>query len=127
MQESQIKNELDPTYDVDQLFSFVEQWAFKRGLLNPDYAKTQMLKVTEEVGEIASAILKDDREKIKDGIGDAFVTLIILQAQLGFDPAECLQAAYNEIKDRTGTMINGSYIKDGALHEYENPIKYRNL
>lgn len=110
--ESQIKNELDPTYDVDQLFSFVEQWAFKRGLLNPDYAKTQMLKVTEEVGEIASAILKDDREKIKDGIGDAFVTLIILQAQLGFDPAECLKAAYDEIKDRKGELKGGSFVKE---------------
>jgi NTP pyrophosphatase (non-canonical NTP hydrolase) len=105
-------NEIQPQFDVDQLFSFVEQWAFKRGLLKPEFAKTQMLKVMEELGETASAILKNDREKIKDGIGDCFVTLIILQAQLGFDHSDCLNHAYEEIKNRKGELINGSFIKE---------------
>lgn len=98
--------------DANQLFDFVQQWAFKRGLINPDYSHAQMLKVMEEVGETASALLKKDQDKIIDGIGDCFVTLIILSAQLGLTPTQCLNAAYDEIKDRTGELKNGSFIKD---------------
>jgi len=99
-------------HDANQLFQFIEQWAFNRGLLNKDNSKAQMLKVVEEVGETCSAMLKNNEAKIKDGIGDSFVTLIVLSRQLGYDPIECLNLAYNEIKDRTGKMENGSFIKD---------------
>jgi phosphoribosyl-ATP pyrophosphohydrolase len=108
-------NELQPianNYDANDLFKFVEQWAFKRGLINPEYAYAQMLKVMEEVGETASALAKKDQSKIIDGIGDCFVTLIVLSAQLGLSPTECLNAAYSEIRDRTGKLQNGTYIKD---------------
>ena len=47
-----------------------------------------------------------------DGIGDSFVTLIILAKQLGLEPAECLEAAWNEIKNRTGKTVNGVFVKN---------------
>lgn len=99
-------------HDANDLFKFVEQWAFKRGLINADFATSQMLKVMEEVGETASALAKRDEAKIIDGIGDCFVTLIVLSAQLGLSPTKCLNAAYSEIKDRTGKLQGGVYIKD---------------
>jgi NTP pyrophosphatase (non-canonical NTP hydrolase) len=66
----------------------------------------------EEVGETAGALLKSNDAEIKDGIGDSFVTLIILAKQLGLDPADCLEAAWNEIKDRRGKTINGVFVKN---------------
>ena len=61
-----------------------------------------MLKVLEEVGETAGAILKKKDKEILDGLGDSFVTLIILCYQLGLEPEECLQAAWDEIKKQKG-------------------------
>ena len=50
-----------------------------------------------------------------DGIGDTFVTLIILSQQLGLDPKECLEMAYNVIKGRSGKTVNGVFVKKEDL------------
>ena len=89
----------------------IVDWAIKRGITNPENAPKQMLKVMEEVGETAASIARGDKALIKDGIGDSFVTLIILSWQNGIDPTECLRAAWEEIKDRKGTTENGVFIK----------------
>ena len=96
----------------DELTDNVIGWAEDKGILEKENAPKQMLKVLEEVGETAGAILKSNEEGIKDGIGDSFVTLIILAKQLGLHPQDCLAAAWNEIKDRTGKTQGGVFVKD---------------
>lgn len=96
----------------DNRIEDVTDWAAARDLIKRENAPKQMLKVVEEIGETAAAMLKQDREKLIDGIGDSFVTLIILSRQLGLSPAECLQSAWDEIKNRTGRTVNGTFIKD---------------
>lgn len=90
----------------------IREWASERGLLVPSNAPSQMLKVMEEVGELASCLAKrkssDDTE---DAIGDSFMTLIILCYQLGYMPEEALEKAWNEIKDRKGATVNGVFIR----------------
>ena len=67
----------------------------------------------EELGETAGAIAKmKATDEIMDGIGDTFVTLIILSYQLGLEPTDCLQHAWDEIKDRKGRTENGVFIKE---------------
>lgn len=90
----------------------VIEWASNRGLLFEDNAKNQLLKSFEEMGELASALLKNDKEKIIDGIGDVLVTLIILANTKGLDLELCLNSAYLEIKDRTGKTENGVFKKE---------------
>ncbi len=102
----------ETTESFDTLIENVTGWAKNKGILVAGNATKQMLKVLEEVGETAGALLKSKDEEIKDGIGDSFVTLIILAKQLGLEPAECLEAAWNEIKDRTGKTENGIFIKN---------------
>ena len=97
---------------LDELEIKVSNWAITKGILEKENAPKQMLKVMEEVGETAGALLKGNEEELKDGIGDSFVTLIILAKQLGYTPSECLEAAWNEIKDRTGKTVGGTFIKD---------------
>ncbi len=96
----------------DNLIENVSQWAADKDILKKENAPKQLLKVLEEVGETAGALLKSKDEEIKDGIGDSFVTLIILAKQLGLAPADCLEAAWNEIKDRTGKTVNGVFVKN---------------
>ena len=98
---------------LSQLELQVIQWAHTKGLLSADNAYAQMCKVTEEVGETASALLKGNREALKDGIGDIAVTIIILAAQHGMTLNDCLSAAYDEIKNRTGRIERDTFIKDG--------------
>ena len=88
------------------------EWAKERGILIPDNATKQMLKLTEEVGELAGAIAKNNKVDQIDAIGDIQVVLIILSEQLGINYKEALESAYNVIKNRTGKTINGVFIKD---------------
>lgn len=94
------------------LTSEVLKWGEERGLLVKGNQHKQLLKTFEEIGELASAVLCDDKEKIKDSIGDALVTLILFSSMYNLTLHECLQYAYNEIKDRKGKTINGHFIKD---------------
>ena len=71
-----------------------------------------MLKLMEEVGELAGGVCKDKADVIKDSIGDVFVVLTIIAAQMGWSIEECVQAAYAEIKDRKGRMIQGVFVKE---------------
>jgi len=90
----------------------VLQWAKEKGLLEEGNQHAQMCKVTEEVGELAGAILKKDEEGIRDAFGDVLVTLVILAKQMGVDETECFAEAYEVIKDRKGKLIDGSFVKD---------------
>lgn len=97
---------------ADELFRNVEQWAIIRGLGDPSLSNRQALKVMEEVGETMAALARGRKAELKDGIGDSIVTLIILALQSGLNATECLEAAYNEIKDRKGRMVDGVFIKE---------------
>lgn len=97
---------------IDHLTEEVTFWAYDRGLLKNEYKYQQLAKVMEELGELSGAMLKDDEAKIKDGLGDVIVTLIILAEQLGTNIECCLNVAYNEIKNRKGKTVNGTFIKE---------------
>ena len=93
-------------------FDLIREWADERGLYDKGDTKTQALKLVEEMGEICRAILKDDNEQIIDGIGDCVVVLTNL-AELIHMPIElCIDTAYEEIKNRSGKMVNGTFKKD---------------
>ena len=96
----------------DYLISQVQDWAVDKGIAVTDDLSKQMLKVIEEVGETAGANAKKNHEDIVDGIGDSFVTLIILCQQAGIDPRVALGSAYDVIAKRKGKTINGVFIKD---------------
>ena len=93
-------------------FDKIRLWADERGLYDKGDIKTQALKLVEEVGETCRAILKEDGPKIEDGIGDCIVVLTNLAELHGIKIEYCIDAAYNEIKDRTGKMDNGTFKKD---------------
>ena len=95
----------------DEIRVKILAWAERKNLIPGDPDK-QIIKLMEEAGELAGALLKSDQDKIIDGIGDCLVVLIILAEQLDLSAEMCLDKAWNEIKDRIGKTINGSFIKD---------------
>jgi len=93
-------------------FDLIRDWANERGLYKGGDTKTQSLKLVEEVGEICRAVLKNKHNDVVDGIGDAVVVLTNLAELQGTSIEHCIDVAYNEIKDRTGKMDNGTFKKD---------------
>jgi NTP pyrophosphatase (non-canonical NTP hydrolase) len=93
-------------------FDLIREWADERGLYENGDTKTQALKLVEEVGETCRAILKEDSDEIVDGIGDCVVVLVNLAELHGVMIEYCIDAAYQEIKNRKGKMVNGTYKKD---------------
>ena len=93
-------------------FDLIRTWAEERGLYHKGDPKTQTLKLMEEAGEICRAVLKKDEPEIIDGIGDCVVVLTNLAHLCGTSIEECIAQAYNEIKNRTGKMSNGTFKKD---------------
>mgnify|MGYP001761249937 FL=1 len=71
------------------------------------------MKTGSELGELFDAEIKGDMPGIVDGIGDVLVTLIIYAELRGLDLTDCLASAYNEIKDRKGTLTpEGLFVKE---------------
>lgn len=99
---------------MNELIEKIEQWAKDKELDTADSSK-QMLKVMEELGEVAAAIVRSDRASLRDGIGDTVVTLIILAMQNDMNLYECVMHAYGEIKGRDGKMINGMFVKSDDM------------
>jgi NTP pyrophosphatase (non-canonical NTP hydrolase) len=108
---SDYKQNCKPKCEISR-FDKIRLWAEDRGLYHKGDPKTQTLKLMEEAGEICRAVLKKDEEQIIDGIGDCVVVLTNLAHLSGTSIEKCIDAAYDEIKDRTGKMSNGTFKKD---------------
>ena len=146
-----------------ELIGKVAQWAKDRNLILGSTPQKQFIKLMEEFGELCAGIARNDKEKIKDSIGDCGVVLIILNEQCqiekpenqikhtmrylndlswliddgkdkfvlcelitelngyahyyGFTMLECLEHAYDQIKDRKGRMIDGVFVKEEDLNK----------
>ena len=96
-------------------FDLIRDWAAVRGIYDNGDAKTQYVKLMEEAGELAKALLTKDKPEIKDAIGDMIVVLTNLAHLEGFEVEDCIDSAYQEIAARTGKMINGTFVKTESL------------
>lgn len=96
----------------EELKELVIDWARDKNLLAHDNHSKQLLKVVEELGELASGILKGNRIEEEDAFGDLLVTVIILAEQRDIDLVTELGHAYITIKDRHGKTVNGTFIKN---------------
>ena len=95
----------------ENIFDNIRSWADERGIYDEGDAKTQLIKLYEEAGELSQSLLKEDREGVIDAIGDSVVVLTNLAHLVGTDIEECIEFAYNEISNRTGEMKNGTFVK----------------
>ena len=96
-----------------QLEIEILRWAEARKIIPNSTARTQFMKAVSEMGELSDALGKGDMDGIKDGVGDVLVCLINMCALLDINMTDCLQLAYNEIKDRKGTLLpNGVFVKE---------------
>ena len=98
----QLKNEFEPIRD----------WAKERGIYEKGTVRGQFEKLLEEVNELNQSIIEKDKKELIDAVGDCVVVLTNLSELAGVKIEDCINSAYNEIKNRKGKMINGTFEKD---------------
>ena len=90
----------------------IAQWHHDRNLINGSTDQAQFLKLIEETGELAGNLARG--KDIRDDIGDIIVVLINIATRNNLTIEECLDVAYDDIKDRKGTMVDGVFIKENG-------------
>lgn len=89
------------------------RWSEARKIIPNSTPTAQYLKAVSEMGELADAINKRDMPAVKDAVGDTLVCLINMCALLDIDMVDCLNGAWQEIKDRKGTLLpSGVFVKE---------------
>ena len=101
-----------PVSDAPNVYDLIRQWADERGIYKNGNTKTQYVKLLEESGELARAILKNDKPEFIDAIGDMVVVLTNLAALEGLKIEDCVTSAYKVIESRKGKMVNGTFVKE---------------
>ena len=97
--------------DDRTVYDLIRTWANDKGIYDKGDTKTQYLKLLEEVGELAEGILKGNKPEIIDAIGDIVVVLTNLARLEELRIEDCVDSAYDVIKNRKGKMINGTFVK----------------
>jgi NTP pyrophosphatase (non-canonical NTP hydrolase) len=105
-------NPQEESWNQSERFELIRKWATERGIYDKGNSHTQYVKLMEEAGELAKALLNNDRYEVKDAIGDMVVVLTNLAALEGMTIENCIDSAYNEIANRKGKMINGTFVKE---------------
>ena len=99
---------------LNELEQLIIEWAKARKIIPNATTESQLLKAVSEMGELADAVNKRRRDEMIDAIGDVIVCLINMCALEGISINQCLQAAWEQIKDRKGTLLpNGVFVKEG--------------
>jgi hypothetical protein len=99
--------------DVAVLIGCIADWHHDRNLIDGANNQSQFMKLISEAGELANNLAKG--KDCRDDIGDMIVVLINIAEREGYTIEECLEQAYNDIKDRKGKMINGTFVKESDL------------
>lgn len=94
------------------IFDKIRKWAKDKGIIQKGDMKTQTIKCMEEVGELSRAVLHQNKDEIMDAIGDIIVVLTSLAEMNGVKIEQCIQSAYDVIKNRKGTIINNNFVKE---------------
>ena len=101
------------TMSYAQLEMDIIRWGEARGIVQNSTSLAQWSKTLEEVIELREALITDDREEMIDAYGDILVTLIMGCACSDLNLTTCLEHAYNQIKDRKGTLLpSGIFVKE---------------
>ncbi len=102
---------------MEYLIGLIEDWHHQRNLVEGSTDKDQYMKLIQEAGELSDSICKG--KDIRDDIGDMMVVLINIMVRNDLSLEECLKVAYDDIKGRTGRMVDGVFVKESDFGHCE--------
>ena len=107
---------LETRATIDTYILKVSQWHHDRNLIEGSTDKDQVLKLMQELGELSDSVCKN--EDIRDDIGDMLVVMINIIERNNLTITDCLEKAWNDIKDRKGKMVDGIFVKEENLENH---------
>ena len=113
---------------TQELIEAIRTWGEERNIIGANAkatTQTQFVKLLEEVEELNVAIAIPDHDELVDAVGDCTVVLILLSELAGVKFEDCLLSAYNEIKERTGKIVDGAFVKDLPDDDFNDPLPER--
>jgi NTP pyrophosphatase (non-canonical NTP hydrolase) len=93
------------------MISKIVQWHYDRNLIDGSTDKDQVLKLLQELGELSDSVCKGN--DVRDDLGDMLVVMINIMERNGISMVDCLEKAWDDIKDRKGKMVDGIFVKEG--------------
>lgn len=105
---------LQPTEypNLEDYLEMIANWGHARNIIHGSTPKAQVIKTLEECVELIAAIHHNNTDEIADAMGDIIVTLVMISEQTEIPIIEAVIRAYEEIKDRKGTMRDGIFYKE---------------
>jgi hypothetical protein len=103
----------DDSDNLVRLIGKVVGWHHDRNLIDGSTDKDQTLKLLQELGELSDSVCKG--KDIRDDIGDMLVVMLNITERNRVSLGECLERAWQDIKDRKGKMIDGIFVKEADL------------
>ena len=95
--------------------SDIIRWSESRKIIPNSTPEVQLLKAVSEMGELADATIKKDKEAVVDAVGDVMVCLINYCALQDINLVDCMEVAYDQIKNRKGTLLpSGLFVKEAT-------------
>ena len=88
----------------------IKKWHYDRNLIYGSTDKDQFCKLMQEAGELSDNICKG--KDVSDDIGDMIVVLINIAERNNLSLSQCLEQAWNDIKNRKGRMVDGVFVKE---------------
>ena len=99
--------------DMNTLSINILDWGMKHGIIHNGTQLGQAVKMFEEATEALDAISTGSTEDLVDAIGDVYVTLVMLAGTRGLSIEECVEHAWNQIKDRRGYLReDGVFVRE---------------
>ena len=98
---------------MNELVSNIKNWHRDRNLIDGSSDKDQTLKLLQELGELSDSVCKG--KDIRDDLGDMLVVMINIMERNSLEMSDCLEVAWNDIKDRKGKMVDGIFVKEEDL------------
>jgi NTP pyrophosphatase (non-canonical NTP hydrolase) len=105
-------NELLLMSTFAELEMAVIRWSEARKIIPNSTPEAQLIKLQEEVNELLDALIAKNHDEAVDAIGDCTVVLLNICALMDVNFTDCLAHAYDQIKDRRGTLG-----KDGIFYK----------
>lgn len=93
----------------------VVSWHLARNLIHGSSDKDQVLKLIQELGELSDSVCKNKTPI--DDIGDIIVILINICVRNNLSLKDCIDHAYEDIKDRKGMMVAGIFVKEADYRD----------
>jgi phosphoribosyl-ATP pyrophosphohydrolase len=96
------------------VYNKIVKWAADRNLIEGSDSFRQYNKLEEESDELLVGLMAKDKAEIADALGDMFVVMTVIAEQNDLNMLDCIEGAYEEIKDRKGKMVDGMFVKEVA-------------